>query len=251
MHAPCCHVRGLTRQDAWLWTQLGACRFPGLHNVLGTSHVPAFVRLHTAGPAGNLCTCTQPACRETGSYILPAEICVITPCRQESNAPLHCRPAGKLPGRERWRPAARGRLCLRRARDSGAKGDPPLAYPGSQGAPPSTLASRGEAALYRRASQEQPRYTSHDQAARGAADAAGRQPQGGSGPAAARSWGLVSSPTTAPQPTASPQSGDRRHATVHFCCRYRAVYGQRLRIVGSHANLGVSPPLASLLPSCA
>ena len=134
-----------------------------------------------------------------------------------------------------FRPAARAWLRALAARDSGA-GEHPLAH-GSPSAWPSTLAGRGEAALYRRAAQEQPRYTQHNQPLR-----LGTEGQQG-GPAPGTRAGSLNPalPDAALQQLAAPQRGERRHALVHFCCHYRAEYGQRLRMVGSHANLGAAP----------
>jgi len=142
-------------------------------------------------------------------------------------------------------PASRGWLCLPLAGES--LGEPlparPSAYPGGPGARPPTLASRGEAALYRRAAQEQPRYTQH------VPSQAGQGREGGEAAGAPRPWGPApAAPAPAssqPQQPAKLPGGDTRQATVHFCCHYRAEYGQRLRLVGSHANLGARkyPPL--------
>ena len=139
--------------------------------------------------------------------------------------------AGKLRGPGHQAPASRHWLCLPLARASASEPPPacPSPYPGGAGSRPPSLASRGEAALYRRAAQEQPRYTQHAQPSQ-----AGGGRQGGE---AARA---PAAPTAAlqPQQVAKPSGGDTRQATVHFCCQYRAEYGQRLRLVGSHANLG-------------
>ena len=145
-------------------------------------------------------------------------------------------PAGRQSQR---RPAARALLRALAARD-GEAGEPQLAYPGSQGARPPTLAGRGEAALYRRAAQEHPRYTQHKPPLLPGTEGQ----QGGPAPSG-RAGGLSAPvPDAALQQLAAPQGGERRHALVHFCCHYRAEYGQRLRMVGSHANLGAPPVLA-------
>lgn len=145
-------------------------------------------------------------------------------------------PAGRQSQR---RPAARALLRALAARD-GEAGEPPLAYPGSQSARPPTLAGRGEAALYRRAAQEHPRYTQHNPLLLPGTEGQ----QGGPAPSG-RAGGLSAAlPDAALQQLAAPQVGERRHALVHFCCHYRAEYGQRLRMVGSHANLGAPPVLA-------